>query len=347
MGFFAGPLEWEQEAWGTGEDPANGPRTGWGLEAMRTLVKLGLVATVVVVAGAVPGSSVDGPKFATAYDLVYSRPGSDELRLDVAYPAEGAGPFPGVVVLYGGAWRVGNKWGNRPLLAEFAKRGFVAVAPQYRHCPKDVFPAQIHDVKAAVRWLRGHAADYKLDVDHIGAMGFSAGGHLALMLGVTGPDDGLEGDAPPGSPSSKVQAVVNYFGPSDLTATDVPEVSVNLVRDFLGARNVDRPDLAAKASPVTYLTRDDAPILTFHGTRDPLVPPNQSTKLAEAMSRVGVSGRVELLIGAGHGWTGPEMSRTMDETYDFFEKRLKATPKTGNPERRPAGNQAGPSHASR
>ena len=288
--------------------------------------RLGLAA-MTIVAWAVPASPAEDAKILTANDIVYTKAGPVELRLDVAYPAEGTGPFPGVVVLYGGAWRVGNKWGNRTLLAQFARRGYVAVAPQYRHCPKDVFPAQVHDVKAAVRWLRAHSTEYRLDPDHIGAMGFSAGGHLSLMLGVTGPDDGLEGDAPPGSPSSKVQAVVNYFGPSDLTATDVPEVSVGLVRDFLGARNTDRPDLAAKASPVTYLSRDDAAILTFHGTKDPLVPYNQATKLAEAMSKAGLPGRVELLIGAGHGWTGPEMKRTMTDTYDFFDEYLRPKPR--------------------
>jgi acetyl esterase/lipase len=290
-------------------------RARWGLAAM----------TLIAWAGPAPSS--DGPKIATVNDLVYSKPGPVEMRLDVAFPTEGDGPFPGVVVLYGGAWRVGNKFGNRTLLAEFAHGGYVAIAPQYRHCPRDVFPAQVHDVKAAVRWLRCHAAEYKLDADHVGAMGFSAGGHLSLMLGVTGPDDGLEGNAPPSSPSSKVQAVVNYFGPSDLTATDVPEVSVGLVRDFLGARTADRPDLAVKASPMTYLSRDDAAILTFHGTKDPLVPHNQSTKLAEAMSKVGLPGRVELLIGAGHGWTGPEMRRTMNDTYEFFDEHLRPRPK--------------------
>jgi acetyl esterase/lipase len=284
-------------------------------------------AWVVFLAWAGSAGSTDVPKIATVYDLVYAKPDSGELRLDVAYPAEGDGPFPRVVVIHGGAWRIGNKVGNRPLLAEFARRGYVAVAPQYRHCPRDVFPAQVHDVKAAVRWLRGHAADYKLDADHVGAMGFSAGGHLSLMLGVTSPEDGLEGDVATGSPSSKVQAVVNYFGPSDLTATDVPEIAYGLVRDFLGAKTTDRPDLAVKASPITYLSKDDAAILTFHGTKDPLVPHSQATKLAEAMSRVGLPGRVELLVGAGHGWTGPEMRRTMNDTYAFLDAQLRPKPR--------------------
>lgn len=293
---------------------------------MRMPARLGIAAVALATwAGAAP--SADGPKIITSNDLVYTTPDSAEMRLDLARPAEGDGPFPGVVILYGGAWRIGSKSGNRSLLAEFARRGYVAIAPQYRHCPKNTFPAQVHDVKAAVRWLRGHRDEYHLDADHVGAMGFSAGGHLSLMLGVTDPGDGLEGDAPAGSPSSKVQAVVNYFGPSDLTVTEVPDICVGLVRDFLGAKTTDRPDLAAKASPLTYLTRDDAAILTFHGTRDPLVPHDQSTRLAAAMSKVGLPGRIELLVGAGHGWTGAEMRRTMDETYDFFEEHLRPGPR--------------------
>ena len=284
--------------------------------------KLGL-ALVTIAAWVLPASSADDRPVTTVNDIVYTRAGNTELRLDIAYPSTSTGPRPAVVVLYGGAWRTGNKWGNRLTLAEFARRGYVAISPQYRHCPRYTFPAQVHDVKAAVRWLRSHAVEYDIDVDHIGAMGFSAGGHLSLMLGVTGPDDGLEGEITANAPSSKVQAVVNYFGPSDLLATDVPEVAVNLVKDFLGVRHTDRPDIAAKASPLTYLTRDDAPILTFHGTKDPLVPPSQATKLTEAMTRVGVHGRTEFIIGAGHGWTGQELRRTMTETYAFFDEQLK------------------------
>ncbi len=281
------------------------------------------VAVLTMVAWAVPISSAGDSRIVTTDDLVYSGSGPDALKLDLAGPIEGAGPFPAVVVLYGGAWRTGNKGGNRPTLAEFARRGYVAVSPQYRHCPQDPFPAQVHDAKAAVRWLRAHAAEYRVDADHIGAMGYSAGGHLALMLGVTGPDDGLEGDVPAGSPSSRVQAVVNYFGPTDLLADDLPAMSQGLVRDFLAATPAEKPDVAAKASPLTFVTKDDAPILTFQGTKDPLIPANQATKLADAMTRVGLPGRAELLIGAGHGWFGAEMKRTMAETYDFFEANLR------------------------
>ena len=139
--------------------------------------------------------AADDLKIVTEHDVVYTKAGETELKLDVAKPAEGDGPFPGVLVIHGGGWRGGNKADVRPILDEFAKRGYVAISPQYRFCPKDHFPAQVHDVKAAVRWLKAHAKDYKVDAGHIGAIGFSAGAHLSMMLGVTSASDGLEGEA--------------------------------------------------------------------------------------------------------------------------------------------------------
>jgi acetyl esterase/lipase len=271
-------------------------------------------------AGAARG---DEPPVTTANDLVYTKAGDQELKLDLARPATGDGPFPGVVVIHGGAWRGGDKASNRRILAEFAKRGYVAISPQYRFCPQDPFPAQVYDVKAAVRWLRSHASEYKLDAGHIGATGFSAGGHLALMLGMTGPDDGLEGDVPADAPSSRVQAVVNYFGPTELGAPDIPDVSRPLVKDFLGGTPDEKPDACRKASPVTFASADDPPILTFQGTKDPLVPHTQAFKLTDALTQAGVPGRVELLVGAGHGWGGEDLARTLNETYQFFDKYLK------------------------
>ncbi len=256
-------------------------------------------------------------------DVVYRKVGDRELRLDIAWPSEGSGPFPAVLFIHGGAWRGGDKRDTRQFLAEAARRGYVAISPQYRFCPADTFPAQVHDVKAAVRWLRSHASEYKVDPDHIGAAGFSAGGHLALMLGAAGPESNLEGDVPAGAPSSRVQAVVNFSGLADLAATDFPPVTRPLVRDFLGGDPGDKPEVAEQASPVTHMTRDDPPVLTFHGTKDPLVPYSQAVKLADTQTAAGVPGRVELMAGAGHGWGGDEMKRTLDETFAFFDMHLK------------------------
>ncbi len=283
-----------------------------------------IIAIIAMIVGS-PLRAADEPKLkvSVANDIVYSKVGPTELKLDMARPAEGDGPFPAVLVIHGGGWRAGNKADNRPALAEFARRGYVAISPQYRFCPKETFPAQVHDVKAAVRWLRSHKDEYKIDADHIGATGFSAGGHLALMLGVTGPKDGLEGDVPADAPSSRVQAVVNYFGPTDLAASDIPDVSKPLVRDFIGGTPSEKSDAVSKASPLTHVNAGDAPILTFQGTKDPLVPYTQATKLTDAMAKAGVAGRTEMIVGAGHGWGGEEMVRTFGETVAFFDRYLK------------------------
>ncbi len=182
----------------------------------------------------VTGTADEPATPASERDVVYTKAGPDELKLDVSRPAGNDGVFPAVLVIHGGAWRAGNKSDVGPIMAEFTKRGYVAVSPQYRFCPKNVFPAQVHDVKAAVRFIKANAKKYHVDPDRIGAIGFSAGGHLALMLGLTAGSDGLEGDVSAGAPDSRVKAVVNYFGPTDLAAKDIPAVSKPLVKDFLG-----------------------------------------------------------------------------------------------------------------
>lgn len=259
----------------------------------------------------------------TKTDIVYRTVDGQELKLDLARPT-GDGPFPGILVIHGGGWRAGDKASNREILALLAKSGYVAISPQYRFCPKDIFPAQVHDVKAAVRWLKSHAEEYKLDAKHIGATGFSAGGHLSLMLGVTDPDDGLEGDVPAGAPDSRVQAVVNFFGPTDFFAEDIPDVSKPLLSDFIGGSAQEQPEAARLASPVTFTTSDDPPILTFQGTKDPLVPHTQAFRLTDAMTKAGAPGRVELLIGASHGWTDGDLKRTMEAAIAFFDTYLKS-----------------------
>jgi acetyl esterase/lipase len=288
----------------------------WKVEMSAGILILGI--GTVIAAGAEPS------KTTSEQDIVYTKAGASELKLDLARPAEGSGPFPAILVIHGGAWRGGNKADVRPILPQFAQRGYVAISPQYRLCPASAFPAQVHDVKAAVRWLKGNAQKYKVDPERIGAIGFSAGGHLALMLGLTSPADGLEGEVAAGAPDSRIKAVVNYFGPTDLAARDIPDICKPWIKDFLGGTPQDKPEAAAKASPITFVSSDDAPVLTFQGTKDPLVPFTQSIKLAEAMSAAGVPGRVELLVGAQHGWGGVEMERTIGETFQFLERSLAA-----------------------
>jgi acetyl esterase/lipase len=294
------------------------------------IVSAAIVATAVSV-GSSPVRGAEDPKAAAVQEIVYTKAGSSELKLDLMSPTEGEGPFPAVLVIHGGAWRAGNKSDVRPIMPDFVRHGYVAVSPQYRFCPKDTFPAQVHDVKAAVRWIKANAKKYRIDPDRIGAIGFSAGGHLALMLGVTAPSDGLEGESSSAAADSRVKAVVNFFGPTDLAAKDLPEISQGLVKDFLGGTPEAKPDAALKASPLSYVSKDDAPVLTFQGTNDPLVPYTQAIKLAQAMSTAGVPGRVELMVGASHGWGGAEMERTTREAFAFFDQYLKAGKAAGKP----------------
>jgi len=287
------------------------------------LIIAALSPALLLAACCLPARCNERPRVTTEDDLIYTKAGQVELKLDLARPAEGDGPFPGVLVIHGGGWCRGDKAQMRGALTEFARRGYVAIAPQYRLCPQDTFPAQVHDVKAAVRWLKHHAKDYKLDPEHIGAIGFSAGGHLSLMLGLTGPGDDLEGDHAVDAHSTRIQAVVNYFGPTDFTASDIPEPSRQIVKDFLGGTPEEKPEAAAKASPLTYVTKDDPPILTFHGTKDGLVPYTQAVKLTDALTAAGVPGRVDLLIGAEHGWRGTDLAQTMGEAFRFFDRYLK------------------------
>ncbi len=135
------------------------------------------------------------PAFVTTTDIPYTKVNGSELKLDIMAPKEKKGAMPAVMVIHGGAWRAGNKRDCQFIMPDFARKGYVAISPQYRFCPKETFPAQVEDVKAAVRWVKTHAKEYQIDPERLGAVGFSAGGHLSLMLGLTGPADGLEGES--------------------------------------------------------------------------------------------------------------------------------------------------------
>ena len=254
-------------------------------------------------------------------DEVYGSPEGIDLHLDLALP-QGDGPFPGIVVIHGGAWRGGDRKAHRDLTQLFASYGYVACTVQYRLCPTHLFPAQIHDVKCAVRWLRSHAGELRLDPERIGAIGLSAGAHLAMLLGLTGPEDGLDGDCGDPAVSARVKAVVSFAGPTDLAAPDLPEASVVLVRDFLGGAADEKPDLYRAASPIHHVSAGDASMLLLQGTRDPLVPHTQALAMVDRLTEAGVPARIEILVGASHGWGGTELIRTLRGAVEFFHQQL-------------------------
>jgi len=276
--------------------------------------------------GAAPDASAASDGVAWLPDLVYGKGGDADLLLNLAQPEADGAVHPGIVIIHGGAWRAGNRRMHDELARELAKRGYVAATVSYRFCPQYTFPAQVEDVKCAVRFLRAHADEYHLDPQRIGAIGFSAGAHLSMMLGTLDADAGLEGEGGWADQSSKVQAVVSFFGPTDFVSA-FPEESSRLVSDFLGGTQQEQPAAYQLASPISHVNRGDAPMMLFQGTLDNLVRWTQATRMAEALTQAGVSGRVELLIGKGHGWMGPELIRTLEGAVGFFDEHLKVAPK--------------------
>jgi dipeptidyl aminopeptidase/acylaminoacyl peptidase len=174
-----------------------------------------------------------------------------------------------------------------------------------------------------VRFLRARSSQYSIDHDRIGAVGFSAGAHLSMMLGVTDKDDDLEGMGGSAGHSSKVQAVVSYFGPTDLLAPDIPTITHPILDKFLGGKPAEKREAYLAASPLQYVSPGDAPMLLFQGTNDPLVPYSQAVAMTVAMHRAGVPGRIELLPGLSHGWGGADLNHTVAATLAFFDLHLR------------------------
>ncbi len=258
-------------------------------------------------------------------DIQFGTGGDVKLSLDLARPEKLDKPTACIVFIHGGGWQAGNRKVHTGHILKVAERGFVAATIQYRLVPQATWPAQIEDVKCAIRYLRANAEKHQIDPNKIGAVGFSAGAHLAMLLGTMDPQDGLEGSGGHAGQSSKVKAVVAYFGPTDLSAEfptkpfDIPA----LIQALLGGTAAERPDAYKAASPITYVDQGDAPTLIYQGTKDVLVPFSQAAAMADAMTKAGMPGRVELLIGAGHGWGEPEQSHTVEGTQAFFKEHLK------------------------
>ena len=262
------------------------------------------------------------PEIESQENVEYGKAGDVSLKLDLYRPKqqEPDARRPALVFIHGGGWQGGRKEDFGGLAADAARRGYVAVTIDYRLAPQHHFPAAVEDCKCAVRWLRAHADSLGVDPERIGAIGGSAGGHLVMMLGTMNKkEDGLEGNGGWPEQPSNVQVVVSYVGPTDLLA-DYPPISQRIVERFIGGDRDSMRDAYRRASPVTYVDASDPPMLLFQGTKDPLVPFEQAYLMACALTKAGVPGRVELILGAGHGFAPPEMKRTIDATFAFLDR---------------------------
>jgi acetyl esterase/lipase len=257
-------------------------------------------------------------------DIEYDRAGDKKLLLDVYLPEQELDePLPVIVWIHGGGWQGGDK-GECPALW-LVEKGYAAVSISYRFTDQAHFPAQIHDCKSAIRWIRANAAKYGLDPERIGVWGSSAGGHLAALLGASGDVKELEGSGANAEQSSRVQAVCDFFGPTDFLKLRAhpeevePELQ-SVVTGLLGGPIEENKERAAQASPVTYVSKDDPPFLIMHGSDDRIVPVSQSQSLYDALKKAGVEVTLHVVEGAGHGFDGPEIRKMVEE---FFDKHLK------------------------
>ena len=239
-------------------------------------------------------------------DITYATVGDKALQLDLYMPdLPGQNKPPLVVWIHGGAWRQGSK--DRCPIAYLAAEGFAVASIQYRLTGEAIFPAQAHDAKAAIRWLRANAARLGYDASNIAVAGGSAGGHLAALVGTSGDVKPLEGDVGGNlDQSSRVQAVIDFYGPTDLyyNATqdkDRVDVADGPLWQFLGGKPSERLDAAKLASPVHHVSGDDPPLLILHGTEDPQVRLLHSQFLHDAYQKAGLPVQLVVIEGAGHG----------------------------------------------
>jgi acetyl esterase/lipase len=258
--------------------------------------------------------------------VAYVTNGHERQKLDLFIPPGATNPLPLIIWVHGGAWLGGSK-DQCPALP-YLQKGYAVASLNYRLSQHAIFPAQLEDCKAAVRWLRAHAKENNLDPNRFAAWGASAGGHLVALLGTAGDvkkfDVGANREV-----SSRVQAVVDFFGPTDLTrmaqdalpgsridhdAPDAPEAKL------IGGPVQENKEKCAAANPITYVAKENPPFLIMHGNKDDLVPYQQSELLRDALQKAGVPVTFKIIEGAGHGFGGADIDR---QVAAFFDQQLK------------------------
>lgn len=256
--------------------------------------------------------------------IEYSNPDGQHLKLNMARPKDATGPLPAVVCIHGGGFRAGSRDGYNDLCKRLAERGYVAVTVSYRLSPKYVFPAAVHDVKAAVRFLRANAGKYAIDPDRIASLGGSAGANLAMMLGVTGDVKELEGEGGNPEQSSRVACVVEYFGPTNFLESYAKSVDAKDVLPlYFGGDLKDKRRENILGSPLYWVTPLSAPTLIIHGTADEYVAFEQGQWLFDRMTAAGVEVELLKMEGARHGFKPDEAAKADEAAFAFLDKHLK------------------------
>ena len=265
------------------------------------------------------------------FGLVYGKGGDVDLELNLARPNNGNDPFPALIFLFGFGYAAGDKGLWNAEIQEAAKRGYVAATIDYRLTKikdnkgntKYPFPSQLHDGKCAVRWLKANADKYNIDVNRIGVLGWSAGGNLALMIGLTDPAHGLEGSCGDGEISSRVQAVVNLAGFTDSISHSqtISPSRLRFLEAWLGGSPEDKPELYKNSSPLNYVSQDDPPVLSICGTEDFAFP---QVKLLDArMKAEGANHTLILRNDIGHAKRHVINFHEDNPAWEFLDKHLR------------------------
>ena len=293
-------------------------------------MKRGLIVILVAVLGLIlsAGSIYAFQSPRVDRDIVYCDCLGTPLEMDLYYPYPVGDAMPVVLYIHGGGWYSGDKSSGvgQVEIPELVRRGYLVAAVNYRLAPRYQFPAQIEDVKCAVRYLRANADSFGLDPDRIGVFGDSAGGHLAALLGVTDKSSGFDSSGGCLEGSSRVQAVVDLFGPADLTLAFQQQWSL-IIEHVFNTSDPESP-LIRQASPVTYVSSDDAPFLIIHGDRDDQVFLNQSQELYAGLTSAGVPAELVVVQNAGHNFIpadeiSPDRGEITNLIGDFFDRYLK------------------------
>jgi len=288
-----------------------------------------LLMTAASTPGQTPGRTLAGIK--AERDIPYVTNGHRNQVLDVYLPEQPSEkPLPLLIWIHGGAWMAGSQ-ANPPVLF-LVHKGFAVASIQYRFSKDAIWPAQSYDCKAAIRFLRANAAKYNFDPQRFAVGGDSAGGHLAAFIGTSGDVKEMEGDLGNTNVSSRVQAVVDWFGPTDLTLMGEQAGASTIIKHndanspeslLLGGPVQGKKELAKTANPLTYIDKSDPPFLIMHGDKDQLVPHEQSVILAKALIDAGVEVTMKTIPGAAHEdpkFRSPENQRLME---DFLRAALK------------------------
>lgn len=259
------------------------------------------------------GAAVAETDFETREGIVYSKVDERELLLDVFLP-NGDSLRPGVLVVHGGAWRSGNRKQLEGYATALAKRGFTCFAIDYRLAPDHQFPAQIEDCRAAVRWIRDHAAEYKVDSKRLGAIGYSAGGHLVSLLGTTGEAPSKDN----GNQDTRLQAVVAGGAPTDFRW--FPD-NGKWAKFLMGGDLSTVPERFKAASSAAFVDKDDPPVFFFNGDKDALVPLAWTRSCYDALKTQGVKTEMHIIEGAGHMQAATDL-KSLTKAAEFLESEL-------------------------